>query len=40
MKKIDGIAKSVHDVLQNNRYSIDYYQREYRWESKQVAEFW
>ena len=38
MKKIDGIAKSIHDVLQNNRFSIDYYQREYRWESKQVAE--
>ena len=38
MKEIDGIAKSIHDVLQNTRFSIDCYQREYRWESKQVAE--
>ena len=36
--KIDGIAKSIYDVLQNNRFSIDYYQRQYRWESKRVAE--
>ncbi|MDM7990732.1 DUF262 domain-containing protein [Arthrobacter sp. zg-Y877] len=38
MKKIDGIAKSVNDILKGNRYSIDYYQREYRWETKQLQE--
>lgn len=38
MKKIDGIAKSVNDILKGNRYSIDYYQREYRWENKQLQE--
>ncbi|MCC9195299.1 DUF262 domain-containing protein [Arthrobacter sp. zg-Y820] len=38
MKKIDGIAKSVNDILKGNRYSIDYYQREYRWEFKQLQE--
>lgn len=38
MKKIDGIAKSLNDILKGNRYSIDYYQREYRWESKQLKE--
>jgi hypothetical protein len=36
--KINGIAKSIYDVLQNNRFSIDYYQRQYRWESKRVPE--
>jgi uncharacterized protein with ParB-like and HNH nuclease domain len=38
LKKIDGIAKSVNDILKGNRYSIDYYQREYKWESKQLHE--
>lgn len=38
MKKIDGIAKSARDILKGNKYSIDYYQREYKWESKQLHE--
>ena len=38
MKKIDGVARSVRDILKGNKYSIDYYQREYKWESKQLAE--
>jgi len=38
MKKIDGVDKSIRDILKGNKYSIDYYQREYRWESKQLAE--
>lgn len=38
MKKIDGVARSVSDILAKNRYAIDYYQREYRWETKQVQE--
>lgn len=38
MKKIDGIAKTVNDILKGNRYSIDYYQREYKWEPKQLQE--
>lgn len=38
MKKIDGIAKTVNDILKGNRYSIDYYQREYKWEPKQLHE--
>ncbi|MCC5580531.1 DUF262 domain-containing protein [Microtetraspora sp. AC03309] len=38
MKKIDGIAKSVSEILKGNKYSIDYYQREYKWESKQLQE--
>jgi Protein of unknown function DUF262/Protein of unknown function (DUF1524) len=38
MKKIDGLAKTVNDILKGNRYSIDYYQREYKWEPKQLQE--
>ena len=30
--------KSVRLLLQGVKYSIDYYQREYRWEAKQVRE--
>lgn len=38
MKKIDGAAKSVADLLRGKQYKIDYYQREYKWESKQIQE--
>lgn len=38
MRRIEGHAKAVRDVLSGKRYSIDYYQREYRWQRKQVEE--
>jgi uncharacterized protein with ParB-like and HNH nuclease domain len=38
MKKILGEAKTIRQLLGGAKYSIDYYQREYKWESKQVAE--
>jgi len=38
MSAIRGDAKSVRGLLSGARYSIDYYQREYRWERKQVTE--
>jgi uncharacterized protein with ParB-like and HNH nuclease domain len=38
MKKILGEAKAIRQLLSGAKYSIDYYQREYKWESKQVAE--
>lgn len=38
MKEIRGDAKSVKSLLSGAKYAIDYYQREYRWESKQIAE--
>lgn len=38
MKKIEGSAKSVRDLLKDRKYSIDYYQREYKWASKQMQE--
>lgn len=38
MKKIHGDAKSIRSMLSGVKFSIDYYQREYRWEKKQVIE--
>ena len=38
MKKIDGHPKSLSDLLQNNRYAIHYYQREYMWQKKHIEE--
>jgi len=38
MKKILGEAKTVRELLANAKYSIDYYQREYRWQTKQMSE--
>lgn len=39
MREIRGDAKSVRDLLGGGaKFAIDYYQREYRWETKQVAE--
>ena len=38
MRPIDAKARSVRELLQDVKYSIDYYQREYRWEAKQVRE--
>ena len=37
MQKILGDAKSVKSLL-NQKYQIDYYQRDYNWEKKQVVE--
>ena len=38
MKEIRGDAKSIRSLLGGARFAIDYYQREYRWEAKQVTE--
>lgn len=38
MKKIEGSAKSLKQLLQNTKYSIHYYQREYAWQFKQIQE--
>lgn len=38
MKEILAEAKTIHELLSNARYGIDYYQREYRWGAKQVQE--
>jgi len=36
--QITGTARSVQQLLANNRYGLDFYQREYGWEEAQVAE--
>ena len=38
MSKILGDAKNIRSLLWGAKFAIDYYQREYRWETKQVAE--
>lgn len=37
-RTVDGVAQTIAEVLEKKKYSIDYYQREYRWEAKQLAE--
>ena len=38
MREIRGNAKNIRTLLGGAKFAIDYYQREYRWETKQVAE--
>ena len=38
MREIRGNAKNIRSLLGGAKFAIDYYQREYRWETKQVAE--
>jgi uncharacterized protein with ParB-like and HNH nuclease domain len=38
MKEIRGEAKTIRQLLTGNKYSIDYFQREYKWQSKQIQE--
>ena len=38
MKKIDGHGRSIRELLWGAKFNIDYYQREYRWKTKQITE--
>lgn len=38
MREILGKAKTVRELLKGIKYSIDYYQREYKWGEKQASE--
>lgn len=38
MDKVHGTAKNIRELLSGAKYAIDYYQREYKWEQKQVIE--
>ena len=38
MKNLQAQAKNIRTLLANKKFGIDYYQREYRWERKHVAE--
>src|SRR5437660_2285330 len=37
-REIDGKGRTVRELLAGRKYSIDYFQREYKWEKKQVFE--
>lgn len=36
--EIDGKGRTVGELLSRRKYAIDYYQREYKWKTKQVEE--
>ena len=38
MREIIGHARTVRELLRGVKYSIDYFQREYKWQDKQVRE--
>lgn len=38
MQKITAKEKSIRDLLTNQKYYIDFYQREYKWQEKQLQE--
>ena len=38
MNQIIGKTKTVKELLKDVKYSIDYYQREYKWEEKHICE--
>lgn len=38
LERIDAKARSLRELLQNRRYSLDFYQREYRWGDRQISE--
>lgn len=38
MREILGKAKTIRELLKGVKYSIDYYQREYKWQGKQIQE--
>ncbi|MBA2680059.1 MAG: DUF262 domain-containing protein [Ktedonobacteraceae bacterium] len=38
LNKIEAQAKSIDSLLNNKKYTVDYYQRAYKWETKQIVE--
>ena len=38
MKEIQAKTRSVRELLSDTKYDIDYYQREYKWQPKQIVE--
>lgn len=38
MREILAKARSIRELLSGAKYSVDYYQREYKWQTKQVME--
>lgn len=37
-RSIDGKGRTIRELLSAKRYALDYYQREYKWETKQISE--
>lgn len=37
-REIDGKGRTIRELLAGRKYSIDYYQREYKWQQKQLSE--
>ncbi len=37
--RIDGNVRTVRELLANTKYTLDYYQREYSWQTRHVTEF-
>lgn len=37
-REIDGKGRTVRELLVGRRYAIDYHQREYKWQTRQVTE--
>ncbi len=37
-REIDGKGRTIRELLAGRKYSIDYYQREYKWQQKQLTE--
>jgi len=40
VREILGDAKNIRALLGNAKYAIDYYQHEYRWQTKHVTELY
>src|SRR5262245_77834 len=38
MSNIDAHSRSIRQLLSGARYSLDYYQREYKWETENIEE--
>ena len=38
MKRIEGRARTIRELLDSAKYTIDFYQREYAWKERQVRE--
>ena len=37
MNKVDAYPKTIRDLLENVKYKIDYYQREYKWRKEDIS---
>ncbi len=38
MKRIEGRAKTIRELMDRSKFAIDFYQREYAWQERQVRE--